>query len=209
MDKSYTQHGEEEYILKYCGDKTDGIYIDIGAGFPRELSNTYFLYEKGWKGLCFEPYPHQAIPLDWTDKRDETWQEYRPKDILLPLALSDHNGEIVMISTGCKDSFIGEIYANQERYKQGPDRVVPCKTMESVLLDYPEFKEPDFVSIDVDSYEHKVFAGMDFNNFKPKLICVEYIVRNNDLRKNWEHLLLPYYEPKEVITGNCFYLRKQ
>lgn len=200
MEKYHSQHEEEKVILQYVGDKTDGKYIDIGAGHSSDLSNTMYFYEKGWSGLCFEPNPEQSTKEDWS--------KIRPRDIFLPVALSDHEGTIEMISTGCLDSFIGEIYSTKERAIQGPNYTVQCMTMMKALELYPEFKEVDFMSIDVDTYEHKIFAGMDFNIFKPKLICVEYMVRTHDFRKNWEHLLLPFYEPKEVITGNCFYLRK-
>ena len=200
MQNFHGQHDEEKIILQYVGDKKDGKYIDIGAGHSSEISNTAYFYNLGWKGLCFEPTPEQSTPEDW--------KIVRPRDIFLPIALSDHEGEIEMISTGCLDSFIGEIYSTTERKIQGPNRTVQCMTMMKVLEQYPEFKEVDFMSLDVDTYEHKIFAGMNFEIFKPKLICVEYMVRNHDFRKNWEYLLLPYYEPKEVITGNCFYLRK-
>jgi hypothetical protein len=76
------------------------------------------------------------------------------------------------------------------------------------LLDkHPEYKEPDFFSLDVDSGEAFVLSTIDFSVFKPKLIVIEYTLRGIDFTENWKHFLADYDE-KEQFGGNAFYLRK-
>jgi len=48
----------------------------------------------------------------------------------------------------------------------------------------------------------------DFEIFKPKVICIEYMLKKHDFRKKWEQFILPYYELKEVGKVDLFYLRK-
>ena len=44
---------EDKFIqfLKKNLKKKKGVYIDVGCYHPIRLSNTKFLYEKGWKGI--------------------------------------------------------------------------------------------------------------------------------------------------------------
>ena len=45
----------EDAILKIYLPEKKGFYLDIGAGRPIKGSNTYFLYIRGWAGVCIEP----------------------------------------------------------------------------------------------------------------------------------------------------------
>jgi len=49
----------------------------------------------------------------------------------------------------------------------------------------------------------------NFEVFRPKVICIEYMLKKHDFRKKWEHFILPYYDLKEVGRVDLFYLRKK
>ena len=51
---SYSQNNEDLAISKYFLNET-GRYLDIGAGNPVYLSNTYYFYKRGWSGFFVEP----------------------------------------------------------------------------------------------------------------------------------------------------------
>lgn len=58
-------------------------YCDIGAHLPKVNNNTYLFYRKGNRfGYCVDPHPNYAKLL----------REQRPRDIVLPLAVSDISG---------------------------------------------------------------------------------------------------------------------
>lgn len=51
---TYSQSGEDLLVAKLftgCAGK----YLDIGAGNPIHLSNTYALYRQGWSGILIDP----------------------------------------------------------------------------------------------------------------------------------------------------------
>lgn len=157
----------------------------------------------GWNGLLIEPYAvyHEKI------------KKIRPKDILLPIAISNYDGEIEMCSTCSANTPLWKYYYNAVRvYK------VKCLTMNTLIKKYPKFKEPDFMSLDIETGEENLLSKCDFKLFKPKLLCIEHLCRGSDeegkevvrmdFRPKWEHYLLPYYERKKAINGNTFYLRK-
>lgn len=51
----HSQHGEEAVILEYFRGRAPGRFLDIGAADGKTFSNTYGLYEAGWKGTVVEP----------------------------------------------------------------------------------------------------------------------------------------------------------
>jgi len=192
----YSQHTEEGVIQKYVGHMPSGTYVDIGAGDPKEFSNTYALYEKGWRGVIVEPFP----------KYKEQLLAVRPEDKLCTKVITNHIGEVEMINTASVETDIGRGYKLDMK-----DRVsykAPCYTMKEFLEEYPEAKEPDFLSLDIEAGEEALFEKCDFNIFKPKLMCVEYEIHHIDYRKNWEKYVLDFYDRVENIWFNQFYLRK-
>lgn len=61
IEYAKSSHGQDLFIygaFHEKWEKTDGIFIDVGAKDGIETSNTY-LFEQflGWKGICFEPNP--------------------------------------------------------------------------------------------------------------------------------------------------------
>lgn len=52
--KSYSQIGQDLYVMEKLNNKTEGYYIEIGAYDPIHLSNTKLLEENNWNGLSFD-----------------------------------------------------------------------------------------------------------------------------------------------------------
>ena len=81
-------------------------------------------------------------------------------------------------------------------------------TVDELIKKYPKFAEPDFLSIDVETNEEKVLSKCDFNVFKPKIICIELPHPGYIRKTNWKRYLIPFYDLKEVLVNNAFYVRK-
>jgi hypothetical protein len=58
----YSQHGEQEVILKYFAG-TQGTFLDIGANDGVTFSNTYALQLMGWRGVLVDASPVAAARL--------------------------------------------------------------------------------------------------------------------------------------------------
>ena len=190
---------EEKTINKYLEkdpDNYQGTYIDVGANQPMKNSNTFYYYVRGWRGLLIEPNPGWRAGIE----------KIRPKDILLPIAIMDYDGEVEMRYDRILNGALDKIHKGKAR-----DMIysVECITINTLVNRFPQFSKPDFISIDVEGSENKVLSKCDFLKFKPKIICIEYIVKKNDFRNRWEHFLLPYYELKEVGRADLFYLRRK
>jgi len=48
--KSYSQVGQDLWVVETLPNVTNGTFIDIGCNHPTELSNTYALEQLGWRG---------------------------------------------------------------------------------------------------------------------------------------------------------------
>jgi len=190
----YGRCDEDERIIKYVGSAKRGLYLDIGAGDPHTYSNTFHFYELGWHGLAFDPLPGYK----------ELWEKKRPRDKFFPMAVNNYDGHVDMVDTATTGSYIGHEYIKdgKEVYK------VECISIPTILDKYPEYKECDFVNLDIETNEDKVLSRCDFANFRPKLIVVEYEVRHIDQRPKWEHYLLKHYALVDTVNNNAFYFRK-
>lgn len=59
--KSRSQAHQESFVLNVLNEKTNGFYLELGAGWPTKNSNTYLLEsEYGWSGISFENDPIRA-----------------------------------------------------------------------------------------------------------------------------------------------------
>jgi len=194
----YGQNKEDEILSAYFPNIIKGKYIDIGcAGI--DLSNTYFFYKQGWRGIIIDP------GLEYR----EGFKDTRPEDIFLPIAITDYEGEIEMCDAATVGSWLGDKY----KYEELLDKklyMVKCTTISSLLDWYPEYRIIDLLNIDIETNEDKVLSKCDFNIFKPSVICIEYKCRETDMREKWEHFLTPYYKLAELIktTSNAIYTRR-
>lgn len=55
--RSYSQFGQDLWVLRKSGFKKGGIFLDIGAGDGVVGSNTHLLEEYDWTGVCADPFP--------------------------------------------------------------------------------------------------------------------------------------------------------
>jgi hypothetical protein len=60
---SYAQNNEDVALLAHFGDQTDGMFLEIGAFHPTNLSNTRALIERGWSGVMVEMSPYALVDL--------------------------------------------------------------------------------------------------------------------------------------------------
>ena len=197
----YPNYPTEIIVNKYLNKDPNiekGIYIDIGAGHPIKINNTYYYYTKGWNGLLVEPYKayHNAI------------KELRPKDIFEPIIITDYNGTAEMCGLTTVGTEAGDRFKADPAYKS-EIYFAQCMTIDTLIQKYPQFSQPDYLSMDIEANEEKALSKCNFEIFKPQVICIEFLVGNIDYHKPLERYLLPYYEFKEDSCGNAFYVRRK
>jgi FkbM family methyltransferase len=181
---SYAQQGEDlivENILKMIGTKGPATYLDVGAYDPIFDSNTYALYRGGGHGVLVEPNPAKIARL----------QEIRPRDKTLNvgvgLSAQPTTGDYYVIagsSAGLLNTFSKE--DAEELQRKSPGRRVIEKVLKMPLLNINAIMQehlggaPTFLSIDTEGMDLEILKTLDFDRFRPDVICVETLAVGGD-----------------------------
>ena len=58
---SYSQVGQDDFVIETLNRKYGGVYVEIGAYHSKDISNTYLLEKDyGWSGVSFEIEPERV-----------------------------------------------------------------------------------------------------------------------------------------------------
>jgi len=173
--KTYSEWGEDSFILKYFKNLDKGFYVDIGAYHPFFLSNTYLLFKKKWEGINIDINPTSI----------EIFNDARPNDYNVNAAVSNRNKRYInyytknminLLSTtiisSAKLSFLNNSF-NIRRAK--------CSKLNDIISK-TKFKNRkiDFLNIDTEKSEVDVLKSLNFSKHKPKLICVEIHLKDKN-----------------------------
>ena len=156
--KSFSEYFEDFILYVLLLDIKNGFYIDIGAYDPNKVSVTKAFYLRGWNGINIEPLPNQF----------KLFEKERPKDINLQMVIGNNEGNVTFYVDG-------QCSTVQKKYAKRNESInIKMDTMSNICKKYvPEGKEVDFCKIDVEGNERDVLLGYDFDNYKPKVFCVE------------------------------------
>jgi len=166
---SFSQDGEDIVIAELFGDKSEGLYVDVGAHHPQRFSNTYFFYLKGWSGINIDAMPGSMKIFD----------ALRPRDINLEIPISDKSEILTYyeFDEPVLNSFNAPL--SQERvattnYKIIAETQLKTQTLAEVLDKHlPPEKTIDFLSIDVEGLDYQVMSSNNWDRYKPKVVLVE------------------------------------
>ena len=175
--KSFSEYFEDFILYVLLLDIKNGFYIDIGAYDPNKVSVTKAFYLRGWNGINIEPLPNQF----------KLFEKERPKDINLQMVVGNNEGNVTFYVDG-------QCSTVQKKYAKRNESInIKMNTMSNICKKYvPEGKEVDFCKIDVEGNERDVLLGYDFDNYKPKVFCVESTIPLS-FKPNyqlWEEILI-------------------
>ena len=163
-NRFHSQFGEDRYIYKNIDLPEKGVFVDVGAGHPIYLSNTYFFEKNGWTGVCIDADPHQYEYL----KKERANVEWA--------AIAAEEGE-VEFSQAYSPTYSSTV--KKEGYK-GLMKIpfkktirVPSLKLETALEKY-NIGIIDLLDIDVEGTELDVWKTFDYEKHKPKVIIIEY-----------------------------------
>ena len=173
--RSYSQQGEDLIVDSICGflKVEKPTYLDVGAADPSGDNNTYLFYRKGCRGVLVEPNPALCRRL----------REVRPKDTLLNIGIGTTDqaqADYYVMSGAWLNTFSKE---QAERVVSSPgsmnriEKVLKMPLVNINKIIHEHFQgAPDFVSIDTEGLDFDILKSLDFERFRPKIICVETLV---------------------------------
>ena len=192
--------GEDLQIKKYFNNKKKGFYVDVGAYHPIQRNNTMLLHEMGWEG----------INIDISDFSIKLFDRLRPNDTNLNIAVSKTNGYVEMFYQKKLSQLhtIKKEIANNVFQGKIKSKKILSKTMNEILKETKYFKKKiDFLDIDVEGADLEVLESLDFSEYSPELICVEYIGENKEDSNIFKFLFSQNY--KNIWSGVFSHLFKK
>ena len=164
--KSYSMEGEDLELLRITKNINQGFYVDAGCYHPLHLSNTFLLHKKKWSGLN----------IDLSEFTIDLFNYMRPNDVNIHSAISNSEKEVIVYHQK-KISQLTTIKKSiaQERM-QGPikEKKMISKKLTTILND-SKFcnRKIDFLNIDLEGADMSALQSLDFEIYRPKIICVE------------------------------------
>lgn len=170
---SYAQAGEDLIVHYLFGHLKLGevTYLDIGAYDPVYLSNTYFFYKQGHRGVLVEPNVTLCEKL----------RAVRPRDTVLEAGIGIGKpgvADFYVMSDPSWSTFDRAEAEHRVKATQGKAtikevRKIPLLDVNDVIAQHFQGSAPAFVSIDVEGWEFRILNSIDFKRFRPKVICIE------------------------------------
>jgi FkbM family methyltransferase len=160
--RSYSQFGEDIFILNYFGYDFSGTFIDVGVLHPYFMSNTALLVDNGWTGINIEPNP-DVYPLV---------ELARPSMTNLQVAISNNRGTVDFV---CNGSFSGIADSTYLWTGDGKSATVSVSAipLSDVFDMLPVDKCVDLLDIDVEGHDFEVLISFDLSKYRPRLILIE------------------------------------
>ena len=173
---SHAQCGEDllmQYVFNSLGIRKIA-YLDIGAHHSSYLSNTYYFYLQGHRGVCIEPDPALA----------SQFASERPGDRLLNIGIGPDEAmaNFYVMSRPTLNTFSkGEAERFASYGKQSIEQVLPVRIRNINTVIAEEFGNvPNLISLDVEGMDLAILQSLDFERFAPDVLCVETLTYTED-----------------------------
>ncbi len=174
---SYAQQGEDlvvQNVLDMVHIQGPITYLDIGAYDPIFDSNSYAFYKAGGHGVLVEPNPSKI----------ERLQKIRPRDrvvnVGVGLSAGPTTGDYYVIGGpggGLFNTFSKEDAEDVQTKSHGVHFIekvlkLPLVNINTLMQDQLG-GAPNFLSIDTEGLDLGILKTMDFERYRPDVICVE------------------------------------
>ena len=200
--ESFSQSGEDlviAFMAYYLGIQNVR-YLDVGANDPVRLSNTYYFYKKGARGVLVEPNAALCKKL----------REQRPGDTVVEAGIgvsAAKEADYYVMTFDGLNTFSREEAEHQEKTSGGKIKIrevikLPLLDINRVMEQHFPGGPPSFLSIDTEGLDLAILRSIDFNKFRPPIICAETLISNS--RKNRPEIADFMAKQGYVARGSSF-----
>ncbi|HJT73497.1 MAG TPA: FkbM family methyltransferase, partial [Chitinophaga sp.] len=166
---AYSSEGEDLILKRIFDNKTNGVYVDVGAHHPFRVSNTYLFYKMKWKGINIDPMPGSKAMFD----------KYRPQDVNLEMGVSAVRQQLTyhIFNEPALNTFSSDKvteYTQDPKYKVIRQQKIETWPLADILDHYlPAGTTIDFLTIDAEGLDMDVLRSNNWQKYRPAYILVE------------------------------------
>jgi FkbM family methyltransferase len=170
--QSYAQEGEDLILARIFGDQASGTYVDVGAHHPKRFSNTYLLYQRGWRGVNIDATPGSMV----------AFQRDRPRDTNIERGVTDST-ETRRFSVfddpalNTFDAARAKTLASTTPYRIVAQHDISCAPLAAILREHA-MGPIDLLSIDVEGLDEVVLRTLDWDASRPRVLVAEQFSRD-------------------------------
>jgi hypothetical protein len=173
--------GEDLEIIKLTKHINKGFYVDAGCYHPLHLNNTYLLYKKNWNG----------INIDLSKFSIDLFNYMRPDDVNINLAVTNNDGETIVYhqkEISQLSTIKKEVAKNRMQGSIKEKKIISQKL--TTILNNSKFnkRKIDFLNIDLEGADLEALNSLDFNIYRPKIICIEITDSNIEITQTYKFL---------------------
>ena len=206
----YSQKNEDDCVVEYFKEKSNGVVMEIGAFKHDFISNSKALIEKEWNAYLIDASPFCITNLF------EAYKNNSNVNIIQAIVLNKENEDLTSfyeypfsatssISKKHTKKYFSHI-SEEEFEKNSKEIFIKSISLNSLLkFVINREKNIDFLSIDVEGNSAELAMSLDFNLVKPECICIEHDNRKNDLLNYYSE----YYDLKIQNVENVVFFKKQ
>ena len=153
--------GQDKWVIvKMFPGVTDGFFLDVGSGHGTIGSNTKALEERGWKGICVDPFPVHMDGRTCTMARE---------------VVSSESGKVVSFHThaglgGIADT-LGKWKAEAEK---SPAVTLTTVTLAEILARENAPRFIHFLSLDIEGAELDALRGVPMDTYRFGAMAIEH-----------------------------------
>ncbi|MEM9669625.1 MAG: FkbM family methyltransferase [Pseudomonadota bacterium] len=166
-DRSYSQCGEDIFLLHECYLPQRGTYVDVGAGHPYFGSNSYLFYRRGWQGLTIDPNPDHA----------RLHRIIRPRDTFQQLGVSQTEAKLEYFKFNNPDFNTFDADARDRAVSHGgvlkDTDTIPVRPLATLLAENGIQSDFDMLSVDCEGLDVDVLMSNDWKTYRPRIVLVE------------------------------------
>ena len=146
-------------------------YLDLGANHAKELSNTWYFYSRGARGVLVEANPALIAEL----------KLYRGEDVILNRCIAARSGEKIPFFVMSGDGLSTSDRESAEAFlRENPalslERTVEVETVTvSELMERYFDPAPVILNVDIEGREEAVLREIDWAHCRPAVVIAEMI----------------------------------
>jgi hypothetical protein len=205
-DLRYSQHAIEPYLEKMY--QSPGYFLEIGCWRGNLISQTLYLEsQKGWKGLCVDPFP-----MDFENRTCQLCRKALSGDgqvrEFVQVSIDRRYGGDVSYFSGFRDTLQTHWPLIEEHCDY---KIIGLATITFPQL-MKEFSTPrfvEFLSVDTEGSELEIFQTIPFDEIEFGLIVFEHN-RNEIVQKGVGEILVKNgYKLLESLFVDDIYVRSK
>lgn len=170
--KKYSQDGQDLFVFDIFKNKTNGVFVDIGAHDGITLSNTFLLEQNGWNGLCVEPLPKifEKLIVNRKCKCVNGAISDKPEKYIDFCCIDGYSEMLSGILDDYNENHKFRILNESKQHNNVRSKI---KVRNYRFNELVNTEKIDYLSIDTEGSEFKILKSIDYNKYKIKVIGVE------------------------------------